>query len=71
MYSLYWAYVTTAHIGLGDITAINIPEKTFAILIMVISTITSTYIFGNLASMVNDLTPILKNRFDSNYSAVL
>ena len=71
IHALYWTYVTTSHVGVGDVTGVNPMEKTFSIIVMFISIISSTYIFGNLASMVGDLAPILKNKFDQKYQAVI
>jgi hypothetical protein len=38
---------------------------------MMVSCFTNAYFFGNLASMVEDITPILKKNFDSNYDKVI
>ena len=67
IHALYWTYVTCSHVGVGDVSAVNLTEKGFATLIMLLSSFTSTYFFGNLASMVDDLAPILKTRIDKKY----
>ncbi len=71
MSALYWSYVTSSHVGVGDITAVNTAERTFTIIYMLLSTFTSTYFFGCLAAMVDDLAPLIKRRFDSTYNHVV
>jgi hypothetical protein len=71
MHALYFAYVTTSHIGVGDVTAVTILERIYATIIMLISVFTTIYFFGNLASMVNELAPLLKIKMQANYRYVI
>ena len=57
LHSLYWSYVTTSHVGVGDVVAVNSKEKAFAAAIIFLSTFLYAFLFGNLASIVDDLTP--------------
>ncbi|KRX04882.1 Cyclic nucleotide-binding protein [Pseudocohnilembus persalinus] len=70
VHALYWAYVTTSHQGVGDVTAVNILEKRYAIFVMLISTFTNAFFFGNLASMVQQSKPIIKRNFEEIYGKV-
>ena len=71
VHALYWSYVTTSHVGVGDVNAVNFTERFYSIIIMLISNFTTIYFFGNLASLVDQLAPILKIRYDSCYKTVI
>ena len=38
---------------------------------MLLSTFTSAYFFGNLASMVSDLAPVIRKRYDEMYNQAI
>lgn len=53
----YWSYMTTTHIGVGDISAINLLEKLYTIILAFTSTFIFAFLFGNLVSLVDDIVP--------------
>ena len=67
LHALYYAYITISHAGVilfyqykvGDVCGVNLKEKVFGIFVMLISTFTSAYFFGNLASMIHWLYNII------------
>ncbi|EAS07213.2 cyclic nucleotide-binding domain protein (macronuclear) [Tetrahymena thermophila SB210] len=69
--AVYWAYVTTSHVGVGDVTGVNLREKLYSILIMFLSTFTHIIFFGNFASMAKDAGFILKIKLDQKYERVI
>ncbi|KAL4436164.1 hypothetical protein ABPG74_018148 [Tetrahymena malaccensis] len=69
--AVYWAYVTTSHVGVGDVTGVNLREKLYSILIMYLSTFTHIIFFGNFASMAKDAGFILKIKLDQRYEKVI
>ena len=55
IHAIYWSIVTISHIGVGDITAITVPERAFNCFVVLIGTFTYAILFGNMASLVSDL----------------
>ena len=49
----------------------NSDEKIYATIIIIATTFLYTFLFGNLASMVDDLTPKFQREFESHYWKVL
>ncbi|KAL4477962.1 hypothetical protein ABPG72_013370 [Tetrahymena utriculariae] len=70
LHAIYWAYVTTSHVGVGDVTGVNLREKVFSIFVMYISTFTHIIIFGNLASMAKEAAFMLKIKLDQKYEKI-
>ncbi|PKA57222.1 Potassium channel KOR2 [Apostasia shenzhenica] len=50
--SLYYAIVTMATIGYGDIHAVNTMEMIFVIIYVVFNTILGAYVIGNMSAMI-------------------
>ena len=71
IHATYWAYMTTSHVGMGDVTAVNSDEKIYSAIIIMLSTFVYAFLFGNLASLVDDLTPKFQKEYESNYRRVL
>lgn len=71
IHSVYWAYVTSSHVGVGDVTGVNIREKVFSIVVMFVTTFTHLYFFGNLASIAKEVVSLLKKKFNENYQTVV
>lgn len=61
----------TFSLGVGDVTAVNSNEKIYATIIIMTTTFLYAFLFGNLASMVDDLTPKFQREFESHYWKVL
>jgi len=57
--------------GVGDVTAVNSDEKIYSSIVIMISTFVYAFLFGNLASLVDDLTPKFQKEFENNYRNVL
>ncbi|EAS07210.2 cyclic nucleotide-binding domain protein (macronuclear) [Tetrahymena thermophila SB210] len=70
LHAIYWAYVTTSHVGVGDVTGVNLREKVFSILVMYISTFTHIIFFGNLASMAKEAAFVLKIKLEQKYEKI-
>lgn len=71
IHALYWVYSTISKIGAIDITIISKKEKTFAIFEMIFGSLLYLYIFGNVISIVEDLTPKVKNLLGKNKKMVM
>jgi len=55
----------------GDVTGINTLEKGYSTIIILISTFLYAFLFGNLASLVDDLKPRFQKQFEDNYRKAL
>ena len=55
LHALYWGYVTSSHIGMGDVCPITWQEKLYGTIVMIITTFTYIYFFGNMAALFQDL----------------
>ena len=62
IHSIYWSIVTFSHIGVGDITAITVPERAFNCFVILIYTFAYAVLFGNMASLVSGLTQGAKSK---------
>jgi len=69
--ALYWSYVTTSHVGVGDVTGINTLERAYSSIVIMLSTFLYAFLFGNLATLVDDLKPRFQKEFEDNYRKVL
>jgi hypothetical protein len=70
-HAIYWSIVTVSHIGVGDITAITVSERAFNCFVVLMGTFTYAILFGNMASLVSDLTSALKTKLHSQYQFVM
>ncbi|KAL4477961.1 hypothetical protein ABPG72_013369 [Tetrahymena utriculariae] len=70
LHAIYWAYVTTSHVGVGDVTGVNLREKIYSIFVMYFSTFTHIIFFGNLASMAREAAFMLKIKLDQIYEKI-
>lgn len=59
LHALYWSYVTSSHVGVGDVSPITWEERFFATIVMIITTFTYISFFGNMAALFQDLVMIL------------
>lgn len=71
LHALYWSYVTSSHIGVGDVVGINSGEKYYSSFVIYVSVIMYAFLFGSLASIVEDFTPEFQRVFQKNYRYVL
>jgi len=71
LHALYWSYVTSSHIGVGDVVGINSGEKYYSSFVIYVSVIMYAFLFGSLASIVEDFTPEFQRVFEKNYRYVL
>jgi hypothetical protein len=63
--------VTFSHIGVGDVTAITYGERAFNCLVILITYFAYAILFGNMASLVSNLTSHLRSNLYEKYSFVL
>lgn len=54
--TFYWAMMTATTVGYGDISITNQTEKIYASVIMITSTIVGAIIFGNVTTLIQNLT---------------
>ena len=71
IHALYWVYSTISITGATDITVINAQEKLFAIAEMIFGGLLYIYIFGNVISIAEDLTPKVKTLLGKNKKIVM
>ena len=85
LHASYWSYVTTSHIGkhikdiskfnmkigVGDVVGITSGERFYSSFVIFVSTILYAFLFGSLASIVEDLRPAFQKFFEKNYRYVL
>lgn len=71
IHALYWVYSTISKTGATDITVINAQEKLFAIAEMIFGGLLYIYIFGNVISIAEDLTPKVKSLLGKNKKIVM
>mmetsp|Transcript_36745 Transcript_36745/g.32963 ORF Transcript_36745/g.32963 Transcript_36745/m.32963 type:complete len:100 (+) Transcript_36745:1334-1633(+) len=65
--ALYWSYVTTSHVGVGDIVASNLYERVYSIFVILIGTFIFLNFFGNIVPIAERLVSKLKKQFQKNY----
>lgn len=58
--SLYFSYVAMAGVGVGDLVPVRTIERLFFAFISLVSIVSLSLIFGNMALLVDDLAPKLK-----------
>ena len=71
IHALYWVYSTISKDGAIDITVVNLKEKIFAIGEMIFGGLLYIYIFGNVISIAEDLTPKVKTLLGKNKKIVM
>jgi hypothetical protein len=54
-HAIYWAIVTVSHIGVGDITAITVPERALNCFVILVGTFSYAVLFGDMAALVSGL----------------
>ena len=56
---------------MGDVVGINYAERFYSSFVIFVSTFGYAFLFGNLALMVEGLTPKFKKLFANNYKQVV
>ena len=67
IHALYWSYVTSSHVGIGDVSPVTWEEKLFCTLVMIITTFTYIAFFGNMASLFQDLVFLIEQIFINSF----
>jgi hypothetical protein len=71
VHAIYWSIVTFSHIGIGDVTAITVSERLYNCLVTLIYTFAYAVLFGNIASMVNDIATQVKSKLHKHHAFVI
>jgi hypothetical protein len=71
IHAIYWAIVTVSHIGVGDITAITVPERAYNCLVVLVGTFSYAILFGDIAALVSGLSSQLKGKLFDDYQSVM
>jgi hypothetical protein len=71
IHGIYWSIVTFSHIGLGDISAVTVPERAFNCCVILIYTFAYAILFGNMASLVSKLGSSLHTTLYKNYYYIM
>jgi len=53
--ALYWAFTTMTTVGYGDIVAVSLAEKWYAVVIMMLGATVFGYILANIATLMGQL----------------
>jgi hypothetical protein len=69
IHAIYYSIVTVSHIGVGDITAITVPERLINCVIVLIGTFSYAILFGNIASLVSDFASDVRSALQDKYHA--
>jgi hypothetical protein len=70
IHAIYWSIVTFSHIGIGDITAVTAPERAFNCAVILIYTFAYAVLFGNMASLVSELTGSMRSKLHEEYTFI-
>ena len=69
--ALYFSYVTTSHVGVGDVNAASNAEKTVCIIYIIIGIYAYFFLFGNIATLVGKLRSRFKAELQTKYKLVM
>jgi len=61
----------TFTLGYGDVAAINIWEKFYSIVVMMLGIMEYLYSFSQMTSLIEELSPLLTKTFDSEHLQIL
>ena len=62
IHAIYWSIVTFSHIGIGDITAVTVPERAFNCCVILGYTFGYALLFGRMATLVRDLSGHIRSK---------
>jgi len=68
---LYWVYATVAKSGVMEMQVVSIEERVFSIVVMTVGGLFYIFVFGNMVSLVEDLTPKMKSILEKQEKKVL
>jgi hypothetical protein len=71
IHGIYWSIVTVSHIGVGDITAITVPERALNCFVILVGTFSYAILFGDIAALVSGQSAELKGKLFDNYQRVM
>lgn len=69
--ALYWVYATISKSGVMEMQVVNIWERVFSIIVMSIGGLFYIFVFSNMVSLVEDLTPKMKSILEKQEKKVL
>ena len=71
IHCLYWVYATVSKSGVMEMQVVDIEERIFSIFVMTIGGLFYIFVFGNMVSLVEDLTPKMKSILEKQEKKVL
>ena len=71
IHCLYWVYATVSKSGVAEMQVVSLQERVFSIVVMTIGGLFYIFVFGNMVSLVEDLTPKMKSILEKQEKKVL
>lgn len=71
IHCLYWVYATVSKSGVAEMQVVSLQERIFSIVVMTIGGLFYIFVFGNMVSLVEDLTPKMKSILEKQEKKVL
>ena len=68
---LYWVYATVSKSGVMEMQVVSLGERVFSIVVMTVGGLFYIFVFGNMVSLVEDLTPKMKSILEKQEKKVL
>lgn len=71
IHGLYWVYATVSKSGVMEMQVVSLPERGFSIFVMTVGGLFYIFVFGNMVSLIEDLTPKMKSIMEKQEKKVM
>lgn len=71
IHTLYWVYATISKSGVMEMQVVSLPERVFGIFVMTVGGLFYIFVFSNMVSLVEDLTPKMRSILEKQEKKVL